>query len=193
MGLAQPGSNGPRKRAPPKNLPKREGDVWKTVTVVTEHPTVPSLTCNNCGKGFCGGATRVKEHILHTCTCETTAFLDLKQKLVEGDAASEAKKVQKVAEQEVDDAASGEKKVTVKKEGGGTPGTGGKQVTMMSALTTQTADDVDAATSTRTARPRLRTTLRVSDKRIGRTGALQLLTHDHDRKRASAIMLRPPW
>ena len=45
MGLAQPGSNEPRKRAPPKNLPKREGDVWKTVTVVQEHPTVPCVAC----------------------------------------------------------------------------------------------------------------------------------------------------
>ena len=101
MGLAQPGSNEPRKRAPPKNLPKREGDVWKTVTVVTEHPTVPSLTCNNCGKGFCGGSTRIKEHIINVCTCEIAAFLDLKQRLVEGDAASEANKLQKAGYKQV--------------------------------------------------------------------------------------------
>ena len=38
VGLAQTGGHEPRKRDAPKSLPKREGDVWKSVTVVKEHP-----------------------------------------------------------------------------------------------------------------------------------------------------------
>ena len=61
LGLQQPPASTPaRKRAQPKALPKREGPLWATVTIVKEHPTSPSLQCNNCGHAFCGGATRIR-------------------------------------------------------------------------------------------------------------------------------------
>ena len=45
--------------------------------------TSPKLSCLNCGKQFCGGLTRIKQHICKDCTCETNAFLDLKGKLLD--------------------------------------------------------------------------------------------------------------
>ena len=142
LGLNQTNDGTVRKRKPSTNLPKRDSDVWMTVTIVKEHPTVPGLKCINCSKAFCGGANRIKEHILNTCPCETDAFCELKQKLLTSEVASKETKKQRVAEMEVNDAAS-EEKVIVKKEGGGTGG--GKQSSIQAALTTQKAEDVDAA------------------------------------------------
>jgi hypothetical protein len=61
----------------------------------------------NCGAKFCGGATRVRDHItgggaLTACPCEaqspqTDTFLDLKQKLMEVAGEKEDAKKQKVA------------------------------------------------------------------------------------------------
>ena len=45
----------PRKKR--QAAPRREGDAWKSVTVLKEHETSPQLQCNNCGKTFCGGHT----------------------------------------------------------------------------------------------------------------------------------------
>ena len=36
-----------RVRTAPKGIPKRDGPIWKTVTVVKEHPTTPSVQCIN--------------------------------------------------------------------------------------------------------------------------------------------------
>ena len=90
LGLNQTyGTPGPaRVRGTSKAPPKREGKLWATVQVVTEHPTSPSLKCINCGATFCGGATRIREHItgggnITACTCDTDAFLDLKQTMIE--------------------------------------------------------------------------------------------------------------
>ena len=48
------------------------------MTVLQEHDTTPQVQvqCNYCGKKFCGGATRIGEHIcgsggVAACTCET--------------------------------------------------------------------------------------------------------------------------
>ena len=59
----------------PKALPKREGPVWATVKVLSEHATSPSLQCLNYPAKFYG-ATRIKDHItgggaLACCPCET--------------------------------------------------------------------------------------------------------------------------
>lgn len=98
-----------RVRTAPKGIPKRDGPIWKTVTVVKEHPTTPSVQCINCNKTFCGGATRIGEHItgvgsIAACTCETESFLELKQKLIDKKDEDAGKKTQKAAEREVEDA-----------------------------------------------------------------------------------------
>ena len=71
-------SGGERARAKRKAAPKREGGIWKSVTVLQEHDTTPQVQvqCNYGGKKFCGGATRIGEHICGSggvvaCTCET--------------------------------------------------------------------------------------------------------------------------
>ena len=52
----------PRKKR--QAAPRREGDAWKSVTVLKEHETSPQLQCNNCSKTFCGGHTRIVNHII---------------------------------------------------------------------------------------------------------------------------------
>ena len=42
-------------------LPKREGIVWSSVIVLSEHATSPQVQCNHCSKIFCGGATRIRD------------------------------------------------------------------------------------------------------------------------------------
>ena len=86
-----------------KSLPKREGPIWKTVTVLVEHDTCPSVQCNNCPKKFSGGSFRIAEHItgmgsIAACTCETDAFLELKQKLIEEKTEKKDTKLQRTAE-----------------------------------------------------------------------------------------------
>ena len=76
LNQATAGSKGRVKR---KSLPKRDGPIWKSVTVLVEHDTCPSVQCNNCGKKFSGGATRIAEHItgmgaIAPCTCETDSL-----------------------------------------------------------------------------------------------------------------------
>ena len=73
---AKPAGGPARVRTAPKAMAKREGKVWATVTVLTEHATSPSVQCNNCGARFCGGATRIREHItgggaITCCPCDT--------------------------------------------------------------------------------------------------------------------------
>ena len=50
----------------------------------------------------CGGASRIKDHIIEACTCETNAFLDLKQKLIEAKDEAKDAKQQKLASAELD-------------------------------------------------------------------------------------------
>ena len=72
-----------RKRAAAKTPPKRSGTLWATVTILEENQNSPRLRCKNCAKEFCGGASRVQDHItgmgaVTACSCEMDAFLDLK-------------------------------------------------------------------------------------------------------------------
>ena len=51
--------------------------------ILKEHDTTPQVQCLNCEKEFCGGATRIGEHIMGdgsigACTCTTDSFLDMK-------------------------------------------------------------------------------------------------------------------
>jgi hypothetical protein len=90
LGLQQPfGSTAARKRGAlgciketthttPEALPKREGPVWATVKVLSEHATSPSLQCvNGLVATLCGWRrTRIKDHItgdgaLACCPCKT--------------------------------------------------------------------------------------------------------------------------
>ena len=51
LGLQQtpkPAGAASRVRATPKSAPKREGPLWGSVHVLTEHATSPSLQCLNC-------------------------------------------------------------------------------------------------------------------------------------------------
>jgi hypothetical protein len=107
LGLQQtpkPAGAAPRVRATPKTAPKREGLLWGSVQVLTEHATSPGLQCLNCGAKF---ATRIREHVtglgaLTGCTCETESFLEFKQKQIDEAAKSAGAKKQKIAEGEVD-------------------------------------------------------------------------------------------
>jgi len=79
-------AGGAHVRSKRKSAPTREGPLWKYVTVILEHDISPKMKCNNCSttssKEFCGGATRFEQHICETCTCNTDAFLHLKQKIL---------------------------------------------------------------------------------------------------------------
>jgi hypothetical protein len=104
LGLQQIPSTVPRVRNAPKSSPKREG-VWAAVTVLREHPTSPSIQCLYCGASFCGGATHITVHITEKCTCDTEAFLTLKQNLIESKDKKDSAKRQKSDAAEVDAAA----------------------------------------------------------------------------------------
>ena len=109
--------------------------------MLVDHPTSPSLQCLNCGEKFCGGATRIRDHItgmgnIKACQCETDAFLALKQKKVEEATDKSEKKKQKTAEHEVDEAS--EKKPPVVKEE-----VKFSQMSMKSSMNAATAADVD--------------------------------------------------
>ena len=100
--------------------------------------TTPGVKCNFCGHAFSGGATRIREHLIDKCTCDTEAFCELKTKLIEKQDKGEAAKRQKTAEKTVDAADEEEKKpVSVKKEG--------KQTKIEKALAASSAEDLDAA------------------------------------------------
>ena len=114
LGLQQPAATAPRQRSTPAALHKREGALWASVTILAEHATSPSLQCNNCGKKFCGGATHIRDHICERCTCDTPAFMELKQRCIEKKEETASNKKQKTAEKEVEEAS--EEKVAVKSE-----------------------------------------------------------------------------
>ena len=147
--ITETSSPAARVRSMPKKLPARMGPIWGSVTITTEHATSPSLKCNNCGRNFCGGETRIKEHITGTgvigaCDCETDAFLDLKQKMLEEAEDKADSKRQKVAECEVDAAsAMSDVKPFVKSEKGGAPKMYQQGIT--ASINSAKAADVDAA------------------------------------------------
>ena len=111
LGLQQAPPGPARIRPATKGIPKRDSMVWKSVNILSEHATSPSLQCNNCDFKFCGGATRIKDHItgmgeIRACDCESDAFLDLKQRLVDEKGMGDGAKKQKVAEAQVEAAAN---------------------------------------------------------------------------------------
>lgn len=65
------------------------------------------MRCNNCLKEFSGGAARIADHTTgmgatKACTCDTDAFLDLKQNIIDGKNEKTHKKQQKTAAADVD-------------------------------------------------------------------------------------------
>jgi hypothetical protein len=142
--IAEPPAGKSRVRAATKVPPKRAGDIWATVTIVTEHPTAPKVQCKNCGKAFCAGVTRIQEHItgqgaIGACTCETDSFLDLKHKLLEKSDADASNKRQKVDEASVEAGAAADVKPVVKQE------FKMSQQGIRSSLSSATSAEVDAA------------------------------------------------
>eukprot|EP00966_Prymnesium_polylepis_P179143 4147792-Prymnesium_polylepis.1 len=61
--LASNGAKAVKKR---NAAPDRSGTEWQCVTVVTEDDKNPSVQCKFCNKKFCGGATRIRSHVLGT-------------------------------------------------------------------------------------------------------------------------------
>ena len=61
--------------------------------------TSPELECNDCGKNFAGGATRIKEHILKQCHCSTTQLQALRAKL-RAQAVTQVNNTQPILEQD---------------------------------------------------------------------------------------------
>jgi Fe-S-cluster-containing dehydrogenase component len=62
------------------------------------------VKCKFCLHGFCGGATRIREHIVTKCEATSEAFMRIKEKLLTVSDEKEEKKKQKSTEAEVDDA-----------------------------------------------------------------------------------------
>eukprot|EP00966_Prymnesium_polylepis_P001606 37107-Prymnesium_polylepis.1 len=103
LGLQRPAaapSSAIKSRKAPVKAPDRSQPYWKTVRIVREHPVTPNVECLNCSKIFCAGATRLKEHILNGCTCETAAFLALKDSLTSDKDDADAVKRQRTAADE---------------------------------------------------------------------------------------------
>lgn len=68
-----------------KVLPLRKGAVWGTVRITFNakaFTTSPDVACIDCGKAFCGGVTRIKQHITKFCTCSTEELKDLKKTIL---------------------------------------------------------------------------------------------------------------
>ena len=86
LGLQQPGparvgGSGCVRKAATKPA-ARKGAVWGSVKILKEHDTSPQVECNFCGVKFCGGATRIKEHLCDKCTDDSPEFLALKESLL---------------------------------------------------------------------------------------------------------------
>ena len=112
LGLVTPrdaSGGGKRVRGERKKLAGREGGLWDSVQVTREHATTPEVQCNFCSKKFCGGATRIRQHLVDKCESTSTAFLAVKEKLIQVTDEKEEAKQQKVAQKEVD--ASSESRV----------------------------------------------------------------------------------
>ena len=95
-----------KKRKPAQSLPARMGAVWASVRVVgKEYETNPDLECKECGKAFGGGITRIEDHIIKACCCESDEAKALKAKVVQQRADKEAEKERKTAARLVQEAA----------------------------------------------------------------------------------------
>lgn len=116
LGLQQPPASrvGTVRKASVKP-PQRSGKVWESVNVTREHGTSPELKCKNCSATFCGGATRIVQHIVEKCSGSTHLFLALKEELLgTTDEKAQAKR-QKTSEEEVMLHAEEEEKEKTKK------------------------------------------------------------------------------
>jgi hypothetical protein len=82
MGLQQPTPSKVRSTCQGKASPARHGVLWQSVEIVKEYDTSPQLKRKNCAKTFCGGATRIELHICKQCDCDTTTFLEMKEKVL---------------------------------------------------------------------------------------------------------------
>lgn len=106
VGLTQtprPATSGSKARTAGASAPKRIGDVWKQVTIIKGELTqTPQMHCNHCRKVFCGGVTRIKQHIMEHCNATTEAFLDFKQKMLNTSDDAPERKRQKAVESELD-------------------------------------------------------------------------------------------
>ena len=80
-GPARVGGNGGVRKAATKPA-IRKGPVWGSVKILNDHDTSPQVECNFCGVKFCGGATRIKEHLCDKCTDDSPEFLALKESLL---------------------------------------------------------------------------------------------------------------
>mmetsp|Transcript_25022 Transcript_25022/g.60444 ORF Transcript_25022/g.60444 Transcript_25022/m.60444 type:complete len:672 (-) Transcript_25022:220-2235(-) len=69
--------------------------------VKKDHATSPTVVCIYCDATFCGGATRIKEHIISKCPCESESFCTLKMELIKEKEVQEAVKDLQTAEHEV--------------------------------------------------------------------------------------------
>lgn len=107
LGLEQPfvaAGNG-RVRKAAKSMPIRFGPVWASVTVIDNAKafgTCPDVVCNDCAKRFSAGATRIKTHIAHHCTCSTSELQELKQKLLQEELRLAQKNEEKKRAREID-------------------------------------------------------------------------------------------
>ena len=94
-------SNG-NKRKERQTITGREGLLWASVEILKDHSTSPNLKCNYCGHTYCGGATRIKNHIINVCTCDTEEFCELKEKITNEQEDKQADASRKVAAREAD-------------------------------------------------------------------------------------------
>ena len=78
-----PVNNGKNSRPTPVKPPSRQGEEWKTVTIIGNNLSqTPQVQCNGCGKQFSAGPTRPKAHIsgsggIAECTDTSSARLAL--------------------------------------------------------------------------------------------------------------------
>ena len=81
LGMASTSHSNGNKRKERQTNTGREGPLWAAVEITRDHDTSPQCKCNYCGKAFCGGATRIRDHILHKCTCASDEALHFQGKL----------------------------------------------------------------------------------------------------------------
>ena len=102
-----------KKRAAPVMMPLRTGKIWATVTVVgQEMSQTPNVVCKDCGHPFCGGNTRIVEHILNKCTCSTSELQALRTELLTEKEKKAGKAAAKAAVTAVNEAAESKPIVT---------------------------------------------------------------------------------
>ena len=94
-------------------MPLRTGKIWATVTVVgQEMSQTPNVVCKDCGHTFCGGNTRIVEHILSKCTCTTSELQALRAELLTEKEKKAGKAAAKAAVTAVNEAAESKPIVT---------------------------------------------------------------------------------